>query len=73
VTENGTDLRNEVARLRAEVDRQSALLRAFIQLFRAHMSNIAIFNQEQLRDRLMDQLDKLEQQVKGPGVPCSDR
>jgi hypothetical protein len=61
------DLRREIARLRDEVNRQAALSLEFIQLFRAHISNIAIFNQASMRDRVPEKLDELEKQATRAG------
>lgn len=51
--------RAEIARLRAEVERQARLLSEIIQLFRAHVANVSFFNQQRVADQILQQLDDL--------------
>lgn len=51
--------RAEIARLRAEVERQARLISEIIQLFRAHVANVSFFNQQRVADQILQQLDDL--------------
>ncbi len=54
---HGSD--DELSRLRAETRELRSVVFELVGLLRAHIANVAIFNQEQLRNQMLDRLEEL--------------